>query len=154
MKIINLYNNHFKLIYGNNNNLIKLGFTNQSNFSNRILYPKLINVSQFNKKLEDLGVTSNDYKLEEDANSIDNENSTIININNNQNKEKIEDKNDFLYDSIYNIKTVDEVRNELRKKIKYKKIENKIKQKENKRELSQNKIDDCKEEINFLRINF
>ena len=137
----------------NNNKLIKYRFNNQSDFSNRILYPKLINVSQFNKKLEDLGVTSNDYKLEEETNSLEIENSNIINLNKNLIKEKAEDKNDFLYDSISNTKTVDEVRSELRNKIKYKKIENKIKQKEIKRELSQKKIDDCKAEINFLRIN-
>ena len=147
-----------KPIKNNEKNIIKFRNTNQSDFFNGIISrnnfnTKLINISHFNKKLDDLGVTSNDYKLDEETNSIENGNTTIFNIYNNPNVKNNDNKTDILYVSMYKTKTVDEVRSELRKKINYKKIENVIKQKEIKRELSQKKIDDNKTEINFLNIN-
>ena len=148
-----------KPIKNNEKNIIKFRNTNQTDFFNAIITTKdninskLIDISQFNKKLEDLGVTSNDYKLDEDTNSIDKGNITAINLYKNQNTKNTDNKTDILYDSMYKTKTVDEVKSELRRKINYKKLEHTIKQKEIKKELSQKKVDDSKTEINFLNIN-
>ena len=139
--------------------LIKFRNTNQTDFFNGTITTKnnlnsqLIDICNFNQKLFDLGVTSNDYKIEEDNNLLENGISTITNIYPNQNMKNINNNNDTMHESMYNTKTVAEISSELKNKIKFKKIENKIKQKEIKRELSQNNIDENKTYINFLKIN-
>ena len=143
------------------NNIIQLRNINKLDFNNVLFQTKnncnsqLINVCHFNQKLDDLGVTNNDYKIEEDNNILlDNgEFLTTTKIYHNQNPKNLDIKNDTLYDTMYNTKTVAEISSELRNKIKYKKLENKIKQKEIKKELSHKSIDDNKTSINFLKIN-
>ena len=156
-------NQNRKSIIKNDNN-IDLGKSKNSNRSqifnapdigNNFINSQLIDVSYFNKKLEGLGVISDEYKLNEDNTSIEKGkysiNNFYKNIKNNLNNEK--NKNEILYESIYNNKTIDEVKNELKSKIKYKRIENKIKQKELRRQLSQKNFDESKIQLNFMNIN-
>ena len=136
--------------------------TNQSNlsllFSNAFqtmnkfnLNSHLINVRQFNKRLEKLGIKSDEYKLDEDTNSS--QIYTISTFFKNINSKNNENNKESFYDSMYNNKTADEVRNELKSKIKYKKIENKMKQTQLKRELSQKLINDSRTQIDFKKID-
>ena len=143
------------------NNIVPLRNTNKLDYYNELFPTKdncnsqWIDICHFNQKVEELGVTSNDYKIEEENNVLlDNgEFITSTKVFHNQNQKNLEIKNDTLYDTMYNTKTVAEISSELRNKIKYKKLENEIKQKEIKKELSHNNIDDNKTSINFLKIN-
>ena len=117
------------------------------------LNSQLINVRQFNKRLEKLGVKSDEYKLDEDTNSSQNLNYTINSIFKNINSKNNKNKRESFYESVYNNKTADEVRNELKSKIKYKKIENKMRQTQLKRELSQKLINDSRTQIDFKKID-
>jgi len=133
---------------------LSLLFSNAFQTMNKFnLNSQLINVRQFNKRLEKLGVKNDEYKLEEDTNSSQNLNYTINTIFKNINSKSNKKNKEPFLDSLYNNKTADEVRNELKSKIKYKKIENKMRQTQLKRELSQKLISDSKAPIDFLKIN-
>ena len=134
-------------------NTSKLDFLNGTLTSKNSFNSQLIDIGNFNKQLEDLGVTSNDYKIDMDNNSIENNDFTSINIYKNKNLKNKANNSELLYDTMYKTKTLEELRNELKNKIKYRKIENKIRQKEIKNELNQKTIDDSKTTIDFLKIN-